>query len=45
MIKRFIDRRGSMSRSHRILCHLLCIPYDRKLSWHIKGVMRELLGK
>ncbi|GEM_PF-3831007 len=45
MIKRFIDRQGSATKLHRILCHILCIPYDFKLRWHIKGIIRELTGK
>ena len=33
-----------LSRSHtgRMILHLACLNKDKKFSWHIKGIKREL---
>jgi hypothetical protein len=35
----------SQTRKGRMVIHVLAYKRDRKLVWHLKGIMREVLNK
>lgn len=40
---RFFGLRMSYWRAGRIALHLIAMPLDRKIDWHVRGIIREFI--
>lgn len=41
VIREVLGARCAQCRCGRVLLHCICVAFDRQISWHFRGIIRE----